>query len=261
MNGPSFINVELTSRCNANCWCCGRRKLEREHPDLCNFGDMDINFVEEISSQISPGTVCQFHWNGEPTLYSRLGEALGLFKHCIRQFDTNGKLILEKADEIIGNLDILTISVVEREEQDEQYERVCHFLEKRGVRKPALVYRLLGNVNKAERWGRLPGVIAKRILHSPDGSRCYTKPVTVPEIGVCLDLLTHLAIDRLGDVSVCVRFDPNKQGVIGNLNYHSLDSIWNCTMRKYFIDMHLEGYRNKLFLCSKCDYWGIPRGE
>jgi len=241
---------------------CGRRKLECEHPELCEYGDMTHDMVEEISDQVPDGIVVQFHNNGEPLLYPRLGEALSLFNKNIRCFDTNGKLLVEKADEVISNMETLTVSVIENDpEGDEQYERVCHFLEKRGVRKPALVYRLLGNVNKAERWGRLPGVIAKRILHSPDGSRCYTKPVTVPEIGVCLDLLTHLAIDRLGDVSVCVRFDPNKQGVIGNLNYHSLDSIWNCTMRKYFIDMHLEGYRNKLFLCSKCDYWGIPRGE
>jgi hypothetical protein len=48
--------------------------------------------------------VVQFHNNGEPTLYPYLEGALSLFWHCIRQFNTNGKLLVEKAYEIIGNL-------------------------------------------------------------------------------------------------------------------------------------------------------------
>ena len=260
MNFPSFLNIELTSRCNANCWCCGRRKLEREFPDKIDLGDMDFDLVKEISKQVPPQTVCQFHWNGEPTLYPKLGEALGLFKHCIRQFDTNGKLILERFDEIVGNMEILTISVVEREETDEQYGIVSRFNALKGIRKPLVIYRLLGNINRAERWYQLPGKVATRILHDPDGSRNYEKRVTIPEIGICLDLLTHLAINRYGEVSVCVRFDPEKHGVIGNLKHHTLEEIWNGKVRKHYIDSHLGGLRHTLNLCGKCDYFGLPRG-
>jgi 2-iminoacetate synthase ThiH len=43
LNGLFNINVELTDRCNKTCWICGRRKRERENPDLkLYYGDMDF---------------------------------------------------------------------------------------------------------------------------------------------------------------------------------------------------------------------------
>ena len=260
--GPQFIHLELSSFCNKKppgCSMCGRRKLERKYPELCDWGNIEFELVKEISKQVLQGTVVQFHGNGEPTLYPQLGEALKLFKHCIRSFNTNGKLLIEKADEIIGNLETLVISVIQDDlESDEQYSTVCDFIRSKGIRKPSLVFRILGKVDKRERWYGLPGVITTRILHDPDGSRNYEKRVTIPEIGICLDLLTHLAINRYGEVSVCVRFDPEKHGVIGNLKYHTLDEIWNGKVRKHYIDSHLDGLRHTLNLCGKCDFYGVP---
>ena len=259
MNGLGFINVELTSRCQKSCFCCGRRKLEREYPELCDWGDMPRELVESIARQGPEGITVQFHNNGEPLLYPNLGWALSLFKNNIRSFNTNGKLLVDKADEVIGNLETLTISVIQDDiEGDEQYATVCDFIRRKGIRKPSLVFRLLGNVDRPERWHGLSGIIAKRILHDPDGSRNYEKRVTIPEIGICLDLLTHLAINRYGEVSVCVRFDPDKHGVIGNLNSKTLDEIWNGKIRKHYIDSHLGGLRHTLNLCGKCDYYGVP---
>ena len=68
---------------------------------------------------------------------------------------------------------------------------------------------LLSNSN-TERWEKLDGIIATRILHNPLGSFKYKKKPTVPEIGICLEILNHMAISRLGEVSICVRFDPAK---------------------------------------------------
>ena len=262
MNGLGFLNIELTSRCNKKCWMCGRRKLERDYPELCNWGDMDKDLVMEISRQVPEGIVLQMHNNGDPLLYPDLGWALSLFQKNIRCFDTNGKLLLERGDEIFGNMETLTISVIEDDEEgDEQYELVRRFISKRGVRKPSLIYRLLGRVDHPERWERLPGLVARRLLHAPEGSRQYRRPPTIPEIGICLDLLTHLAINRFGEVSVCVRFDPHKHGVIGDLKYHTLSEIWNGQVRKYYVQQHLEGLRNSLQLCGACDYFGLPRGD
>jgi len=60
--------------------------------------------------------------NGEPLLYPHLGDALRRFSHCVRCLNTNTKLLCEKAGEITGNLETLTISVIEG--ADEQYEIV-----------------------------------------------------------------------------------------------------------------------------------------
>ena len=153
MNGLSCLNIELTSRCNKSCWMCGRRKLEKEHPDKADFGDMEFELVEQIADQVPGGIVVQFHNSGDPLLYPHLLDTLNLFKDNIRCFNTNGKLLLEKSDEIIGNLEILTISVIQDDiESDEQYATICDFIRRKGIRKPSLVFRLLGRVDKAERW-------------------------------------------------------------------------------------------------------------
>ena len=260
-NGLYCIHLELTSRCNKNCWMCGRRKIDREYPEIAmNYGDMDFELVKKIASQLPEDIVVQFHNNGEPLLYSRFGEAVRLFKDQIKCVDTNAKLIVEKAEEIIDNLDTITISVIENDpEGDEQYEIVKKFLEIKGKKKPILIYRCLGKVD-TKRWEKLDGIIATRILHNPMGSFKYQKRPTVPEIGICVEILNHMAINRLGEVSLCVRFDPKRLGVIGDANTTALIDIWNGIKRKEWVKHHIEGNRSKIPLCSYCDFWGVPTG-
>ena len=241
---------------------CGRRKIDREYPEIAtNYGNMDFNLVEEIANQLPLNIVIQFHVNGESMLHPRFGEAVNLFSGQIKCIDTNAKLLVEKADEIISNLDTLTVSVIENDsEGDEQYELVKEFLDIKGGRKPLMVYRLLGKVDKPERWENLPGIVCTRVLHDPMGSFKYKKKPTIPEIGICLDLLNHMAIDRFGKVSCCVRFDPKRLGVIGDANTTLLADIWNGEKRYEWIKHHLEGRRDKVPLCSFCQFWGVPVG-
>lgn len=261
LNGLSTINIELTSLCNKNCWMCGRRKIDKDYPDIVrNYGNMNFNLVEKISKQIPENIVVQFHNNGEPLLYPRLGDVLQLFTNQIRCFNTNAKLLYKKRHEIIDNLDTLTISIIENDaEEEEQYINVKLFLEEKKDRKPFLVYRCLGNVD-ITKWEKLPGIFVKRILHNPMGSFNYTKETTIPEIGICWDFLHHLAIDRFGDVSICVRFDPKREGVIGNVNHVELYDLWNSKIRKTWLQYHINNCRKDIPLCSKCDFWGVPRG-
>jgi len=260
-NGLYCIHLELTSRCNKNCWMCGRRKIDQDYPEIAmNYGDMDFELVKKIAGQLPEGIVVQFHNNGEPLLYPRFGEAVSLFTNQIRCIDTNAKLIVDKADEIIDNLDTITISVFERDEEgDKQYELVKEFLEIKGSRKPNVIYRCLGDVD-TERWQKLDGIIATRILHNPLGSFKYSKPPTIPEIGICIEILNHMAIDRFGKVSTCVRFDPKRLGVIGDATVESLLDIWNGPIRKEWVKYHIQGRRDKVPLCSYCDFWGVPTG-
>lgn len=267
----SVINVELTSRCNKNCWMCGRRKWERDHPGIdFQAGDMDLELVGTIASQLPQGIIVQLHNNGESTLYPQLGEAIDLFHRQITNFDTNGKLLLERADEIIGRLDTLTISVIENDpEGDAQYDTVTRFLQYKKDTKPFVVYRLLGDVGylnglhqkeRKERWYRLPGLVATRILHSPAGSFDYTKKVTIPEHGICLDLLCHVAIDRWGNVYPCVRYDPTRINLLGNIRFLTLEQILNGEKRLNLIREHIKGNRDCSALCSKCSFYGVPTG-
>ena len=258
LNGLYCIHLELTSRCNKNCWMCGRRKIDREYPEIAaNYGEMDFELVKKISDQVPEDIVVQFHNNGEPLLYPKFGEVVKLFENQIKCMDTNAKLIIERADEIIDSIDTITISIFENDpEGDEQFELVKEFIKIKGDRKPNIVFRCMGDVG-VEKWKELGGIIATRTLHNPLGSFEYRKSPTVPEIGICLEILNHMAIDRFGKVSICVRFDPQRVGVIGDANIDSLYDIWNGEKRKEWVEYHKQGKRDKIPLCSKCDFWGV----
>ncbi len=260
--GLATINVELTNRCNKKCWMCGRRKIERDYPELAlNYGDMEFDLVEKIARQLPPNIVVQLHNNGEPLLYPKLAEAITLFNKQITSFDTNGKLLLEKADEIIDNLDTLAISVIENDpEAEEQYDIINKFIRIKGDRKPFTVLRLNGDVD-SHRYENLGCLLVRRLLHSPMGSFDYRKKEpTLPEIGICLDFLHHLAINREGKASICVRFDPTGIGVIGDVRTQSLEDIWFSDKRMEWLEYHKQGRRDKVPLCSHCDFWGVPTG-
>lgn len=261
-NGLTTVNIELTSRCNKNCWMCGRRKIDREYPEIAmGYGDMDFELIKSIAKQLPQEIIVQLHNNGEPLLYAQFGEAVSLFERQIKCMDTNGKLIVEKADEIIGNLDTLTISTFENDEEgNEQYDLIREFIKIKRDRKPNVIIRCLGEVD-LERYKNLGCIIATRILHSPMGSFGYKKNPTVPEIGICFDMLSHLVIRHDGKVSICVRFDPKGLGIIGDCTRESLINIWNGSRRKEIIKFHIEGKRGKVDLCSRCEFWGIPMGH
>jgi MoaA/NifB/PqqE/SkfB family radical SAM enzyme len=261
--GLTTVNVELTSRCNKNCWMCGRRRIEREFPEIAlTYGDMDFDLVRKIAKQLPPHIVVQLHNNGEPLLYPRFGEAASLFAKQITSIDTNGKLLLEKADEIIGVLDTMAISVIEKDDEaDEQYETIAKFLERKQDKKPFTLLRINGNVDTG-RYEKFGLIMAHRILHSALGSFNYRKRnPTIPEIGICLDFLNHLAINKEGEASICVRFDPKRLGVIGDAKKQSIREIWNSKKRMSWLRYHRQGQRDKVPLCSYCHFWGVPTGS
>lgn len=240
---------------------CGRRKIEKEYPDLADWGDMPLETVIKIADQVRPGTFVQFHWNGEPLLYPHINIVLQYFRHCYTGLDTNGKLLL---DWTLYNLDTITISVIPDDpEGEEQLAIAEQFLHRKGANKPKIVvFRLLGEPKTAKKWQKLAekynAIIAKRVLHDPMGSFNYEKPVTIPEAGVCLEVLHKLAIDRYGDVYPCVRFNPHKYNLLGNVNDMELWRCWEGMKRAEILNNHITGNRDLLTLCGQCDFWGIP---
>lgn len=219
--------------------------------------------VKYIAGQVPPGIFVQFHINGEPLLYPKLPAALAAFRHCYSGLDTNGKLLLKRS-KTLALLDTLTISIIQDDKEgEEQLETVTKYL-KTVKKRPLIVFRMLGEINErlinyralADRYGC---IIVHRVLHSPDGSHDYEKPVTIPEIGVCFEMLHKLAIDRHGNVSPCVRYDPEGLNIMGNISNNLLTEIWHSPKRREWVNSHLAGERDAVPLCAGCDYWGIPK--
>lgn len=260
LNGLSTINIELTSYCNKNCWMCGRRKVDSDYLELAlEYGNMEFALLEKIASQIPNGIVVQFHRDGDALLYPRFGDAVKLFPNNVRNIVTNGKLLVEKADEIIGNLETLSVSIFEKDEEaEEQREIIKKFLLLKKDEKPFVTLRLIGEVDQAP-YDEFNQLIIRRVLHEPMGSFGYKKrSPCIPEIGICWDFLQHPCINRKGDFSICVRFDPKGLGILGNLNDSTLDELWNGKMRQEWKNLHVQGRRKEIPLCSYCEYWGVP---
>ena len=170
-------------------------------------------------------------------------------------------MLREKAEEVIDVLDTMAISVIENDaEADDQYETIAKFLELKKDKKPFTLLRINGEVDTG-RYEKFGLVMAHRVLHSALGSFNYAKRnPTIPEVGICLDFLNHMAINKDGEASICVRFDPMRLGVIGDAKRQSLSEIWNGEKRMAWLDYHRQGRRENVPLCSYCHFWGVPTG-
>ena len=252
-NGLIQINVEFTSRCSKACWFCGRRERDRLY-GLDNYGDMDIELIKKIASQVPQGIVIATHNNGESTLHPQFGEGVALFKkkNCFVYTVTNGKHLIEKYNQIVNNLDAVSISIIENDDKKEkqiQFEILNEFISRKGNKKPNVTLRFVGRIEDEEKYVSLGLLIVKRTLHLPKGSIQYRKSATIPECGVCWDFMTRLAIDRYGNVSCCVRFDPDGELRLGNLYNLALEECWNGEKRMKMKALHLTGRRNEIPYC------------
>lgn len=265
-NGLTQINIEFTSRCSKACWHCGRRERDRLF-GTGDYGDMDIDLIREIASQVPGGIIIATHNNGESMLHPRYGEGVALFKDrgCFVYAVTNGKHLMEKFDDIIDNLDVVSVSIIEGDDQIErqsQLETLYKFIARRGDKKPFVVLRFVGSIDDEEKYIALGLIVVRRTLHRPGGSVEYHKGATIPECGVCWDFMTRLAIDRYGNVSCCVRFDPDGALRLGNLYDMTLEECWNSEKRIQMRELHISGRRKEIPYCGdKCEFWGIPTSD
>ncbi len=86
--GPSYLEIELTGRCDQKCIFCYRETLHEEH------GDLDITLLEKVLHEMRdfnlPYTVC-FGGSGEPLIHPEFYRAAEL----VMQEDLVDQLIVE----------------------------------------------------------------------------------------------------------------------------------------------------------------------
>ena len=82
----------------------------------------------------------------------------------------------------------------------------------------------------------------------------------MPEIGICLEILNNMAINRFGKISICVRFDPKGLGIIGDATVDPLLDIWNGPKRKEWLQYHIQGRRKKYYFVVIAIFGEYPRG-
>jgi len=163
---------------------------------------------------------------------------------------------------IIGVCESVTVSIFRADpDRDLQLASLRSFLQQKGDRLPRVFIKVVGDMSDEELrdYKALDLPIIRRKIHLPIGNSKYAGGLpTMPEHGLCLDLLHHPSISWDGRVYLCNRLDTKDAGLIGNLNEESLDSIWNGKLRADYIQKHLEGRRDEVPPCKGCLYYGIP---
>jgi len=241
---------------------CGRRRVERDYPEIAaKKGEMNFNLVERIAKQLPDNIIVQLHNNGEPLMYSRFGEAVKVFKGKITNIVTNGKWLIKKFNEIVDNVDTMAISLIERDaEAEEQFETIKEFLELKQKRKPFTILKAHGEID-LKKYLDFKLSITGRYIHDPMGNFGYKIMPALPDTAICTDFMTRLTISFDGKVSACSNFDPKGLAIIGDANYEALYDIWNSDKRKEWLKYHVLGERNKIPLCSTCQFWGVPNSR
>lgn len=251
----NWLTIELSSRCNKSCSFCGRAKA-RTNNEL-ELGDMDINLFVHIISQYAGwnkpmGTILQFSKDGEPLLYDHLEEVARISKNYITNIVTNGILLYDKA-EIVNKFTSVCVSVIE--EDWWQFEVVKKFVEKYDT---ITTIKFLGDYDNPE-YEKLGLKTTRRTIHVPQGDWGYkgSKPV-VPELGICTEYLNKPSINFKGEMFICNRYDPEKEGLLGDLNKVSIRDLWYSDRRLQWLEYHKQGRRDKVSMCVDCTYWGFP---
>ncbi len=263
MRGLANVHLELSARCDKQCRNCQRRVAEIEAPDIVReWGFMPMALVRQLADDLPGQIVVSLHGRGEPLMYPRLQEALIHLstKNRILHFDSNIKLLIHKADEVIEHLDVLTVSFLEGNsylDNAEQYVILKKFLKIKRDRKPRVMLRMTGAVQFAPAWLQdLELPVVSRPLHHREGRKGYTSNPVMPEHGICLEMLSRLFISFDGEVRPCVRYDIWGENILDNVNEQTLSQIWNSNTRRERVLQHIAGQR--LGFCNSCEFYGIP---
>lgn len=261
LTGLSQLNIELSSRCDRATLCgfCGHQD-RKTNPHL-KFGDINFDLLRRIRNQVEPPTVISFHRDGDPLVYPLLREALSLFLEFPTSIVTHGEALGSRADEIIGRATTVTVSVIPNDRDRElQLASIRSFLDQKGDLPPVLQLKFVGAIENPKPYEELGARIINRALHAKRGNWNYAKVIPIaPECGICLDFLGRPTVDWRGRVFICNRLDTLDEGMIGDLNAHSLDEIWNGPERARMLKAHIAGRRDLANnLCRNCESWGIP---
>ena len=267
LHGLSQINIEISSVCRKRTKCsfCGHQD-SLVHPNL-RFGSMDLNLMFKIAQELKPlgkQLVWQAHRDGDPMDADNLFQSLIFFGAHIRSLVTHGCTLGERADQLIDNCESVTVSIFRGDPDRElQLQSLTEFLKQKGNRLPKVLLKVVGDMHDDELapYVALDLPIMRRLIHLPTGNNKYAhRSPTMPEHGLCEDLLHHPSIAWDGRVYLCNRLDTKDLGLIGNLNEESLDAIWNGKLRADYIQKHLDGRRKDVPPCADCLYYGIPTG-
>lgn len=292
---PFSVWIEPTSRCNFKCLFCPQSFGDYEDK-IGGYADMDFALYEKIVSEIKGlGRLkaIKFYGIGEPMLYSRLADMVGL---AVREgitdrteITSNGSALTEaKGKQLIASgLDYLRISIYAGNQAHHQtitqskisLNRIVDNLKSfRKIRdemesmRPFLYVKMIDTFDEAENeeFRQMFYDIAdeimiekpmnwssfeKRDILSPiyGGSKPSEETLFPFRKQVCPIAFYSMVILANGDVVACC-VDWSKKTLIGNLKNETFGEVWHGNKMQSFRRMQLEERRSENEACKNCTY-------
>lgn len=290
---PLAVSLELSARCNANCYMCPRKNLSRA------VGDMEFSLFQKIIDELAENKVMLrklfLYWMGEPLLnknfdkmiiYAReknIAEMIVMASNIIALDEEKAKrLINSQLDELFVSLDALKQETYEKIRGkgislkliENNLLRLIDLKKKLNSQLPYIRLKILkSDVNKDEiedfkkKWSPIVDeVFVEDDINAWDGSNeninkivgedsCFKENLKgQTQRWPCDRLWYQILISQDGFVTPCVA-DWNGSGFIGNAKEKSIFEIWNSPELVEMRRKHLDGEFDKIAMCKNCKRW------
>jgi MoaA/NifB/PqqE/SkfB family radical SAM enzyme len=269
---PEIVQIESTNICNAKCVFCPRDDMHRKQ-GIMSF-ELFTKIVDECAALGI--THVRVHNYGEPFVDKNLVEKVRYAKQKgIKEVGmiSNGSLITEAVARgmIDAGLDAINISVdasgkevfestrvgLKYDTVIANIERLVRLRAESGKRRPKLILSFVRQNNSAdeqafiEHWRKIADKIHITDLHNWGGTLHQQSDVNYP----CYRPWLTFTVLWDGRVALCCA-DFDGHTVLGDLNTHSIQEIWNNDAYRAVRREHLESGGPDV--CRSCD---LPRKD
>lgn len=280
---PKYFTIETTNNCNASCIMCPKGQRGTKSLQLMSDALFD-KIVEEIKAYNNWIEMICLNSDGEPLLDRKIAfkikklKDIGI-KHV--NISTNGALLSqEKIGELLDSgLDDIRISIDGYTE--ETYEKVRLGLSYRAVKENVLslirmrnetknnmeirirMVELDENIDERDEWLRYWKSQVKendRVqimpMHTWSGKIAEEDKTRIEYYSdkPCVSVFSSCTINYDGIVQLCDS-DIAQQQVMGDVNYQTIQEIWQSEQFETIREWHANAKRNNIAICQGCDHW------
>jgi sulfatase maturation enzyme AslB (radical SAM superfamily) len=282
---PRYVEVETVNACNARCPMCTIEDWTRDSPTM--KADLFRKISDDLVAHADVLKRVSLYRDGEPLLDKKLPERIAILKDGgIRQvtISSNIGLLSEKIakallearlDVIIMSIDSLQKDVFEsirvRLDFDEVLTNALRFIELRNRIRPEtkIWMRMIRQESNRNEWPAYEAFWKGKLSPSDriyfhnifnwgdqlDGFRPMAMSYE-PRLP-CVSLWSLLVIFANGDVPLC-NVDYNNKYPTGSVLTHSIAELWQSKIMSERRQLHLDGKKECISLCGKCNVWDEP---
>jgi radical SAM protein with 4Fe4S-binding SPASM domain len=275
---PLHLDIELTNQCNLRCEMCWHFELLEDQKGFMDFA----LFKKIIDEGVCEGVkAIKLQSRGEAMLHPKINEAIVYAKQkgiIDIQLTTNATLLNEKTWKgfLEGGLNVLHLSL------DPAHRRSYEKLNRGNTYRDKVIKNVVDFLNARNKSGSKIPYARIQMIQTEDIQEF--KEMFIDEISQLVDEVTispkfnlfntlkmnsgnneqekrpcsylwqRMVINFNGKATVCCR-DYNCDHIMGDIKSQTLDEIWNG--QKYFEarNLHLQGIRDKISVCSTCELY------